>query len=355
MNIKLNYKTILILSLITTIIFTHIMTVGGFLHKNKYIFDATSYKGCIYIASIFENFFISCILFIISFAVIKSTYRMHTKILMLIPLLSFTVFVISFVVIKYQIPILMGPLHIRSIHNLLIINLIKNMIMAILILLTTVLMYTLQQQQLTLIENSKLSIENIHNRYEALKNQLNPHFLFNTLNTLDGLIGFDDDKAHEYIQQLSLTFRYVISNNDVVTVRDELNFVKSYNYLMKIRYGNNLSIQYDIAENYLSYHILPISLQLLVENAVKHNVISDRHQLSINIYTTNNNTIKVENNIRKIVGGKHEEGIGLISLSERYKLQFGKEVVVTNTDNIFTVEVPIIDNKYDTNNKLDKG
>ncbi|MPN35159.1 hypothetical protein SDC9_182654 [bioreactor metagenome] len=216
-------------------------------------------------------------------------------------------------------------------------------------------MYTLQQQQLTLIENSKLSIENIHNRYEALKNQLNPHFLFNTLNTLDGLIGFDDDKAHEYIQQLSLTFRYVISNNDVVTVRDELNFVKSYNYLMKIRYGNNLSIQYDIAENYLSYHILHISLQLLVENAVKHNVISDRHQLSINIYTTNNNTIKVENNIRKIVGGKHEEGIGLISLSERYKLQFGKEVVVTNTDNIFTVEVPIIDNKYDTNNKLDKG
>jgi LytS/YehU family sensor histidine kinase len=181
----------------------------------------------------------------------------------------------------------------------------------------------------------------------VLKNQVDPHFLFNSLNTLDGLIGMDDDRAHEYVQNLSQVFRYAIGNKEIARLDEELNFTESYALLMKIRYGENIQIQYNIEEKYRLWYIMPISLQLLVENAIKHNVISSKHPLVITIETTPNDSIRVLNAIQLKKEAEPGEGIGLANLTERYELLFQKEVSITITD-IFSVEIPLIKELADT-------
>jgi LytS/YehU family sensor histidine kinase len=166
--------------------------------------------------------------------------------------------------------------------------------------------------------------------------------LFNSLNTLDGLIGYDDEKAHNYLQNLSSIFRYTIQNKEITTLKDELHFVESYACLMKIRYGNNLKIQYTVDEKYNNFHIMPISLQLLIENAIKHNVINDKHPLTILIETTENDTIKVSNTIQPKINAEAGEGVGLANLTERYNLLFGKEILITQ-NGVFGVEIPLIE------------
>ena len=228
-------------------------------------------------------------------------------------------------------------------------NLVKDLILLIIVLLSTSQLYSINERQLTLFENERLIADNIRIRYEVLKNQVNPHFLFNSLNTLDGLIGIDNERAHEYVQNLSQVFRYTIGNKEIMHLNEELDFTESYALLMKIRYGDNLQIRYNIDEKYLNYYIVPVSLQLLVENAIKHNVISNRHPLLITIETTQNDTIKVLNAIQPKSGVEHGEGIGLANLTERYEILFQKDINITKTD-IFCVEIPLI--KQQENNTI---
>ena len=236
-----------------------------------------------------------------------------------------------------------------SVNQQITISLIKDLIILIIVLLSTSQLYSINQRQLTLFENEKLLADNIRIRYEVLKNQVNPHFLFNSLNTLDGLIGIDNERAHEYVQNLSQVFRYTIGNKEIMHLDEELDFTESYALLMKIRYGDNLQIRYNIDERYLNYYIVPVSLQLLVENAIKHNVISNRHPLLITIETTQNDTVKVLNAIQPKSGVEHGEGIGLANLPERYEILFQKDINITKTD-IFCVEIPLI--KQQENNTI---
>ena len=241
--------------------------------------------------------------------------------------------------------------------NLVVItNLIKGLIIYVMVLLSTSLFYSVDQRQQTLLENERLIADNIRIRYEVLKNQVDPHFLFNSLNTLDGLIGMDTDRAHEYVQHLSQVFRYAISNKEIMYLNEELNFTESYAHLMKIRYGENFKIQYNIDEKYKTWYIMPISLQLLVENAVKHNVISTKYPLVLTIETTPNDTIRVMNAIQAKKEAEQGEGIGLANLRERYELLFQKEVSITITD-VFCVEIPLIKELEDTkiNNNRDES
>jgi len=229
-----------------------------------------------------------------------------------------------------------------DLHNLFIFtNLMKDLVAAVIVFLSTLTLATVIHNHQTLLENQKLVAENIRNRYEALKNQLNPHFLFNSLNTLDGLIGFDDEKAHSYLQNMSSSFRYAIQNKEITTLVEELQFVESYAYLMKIRYGDNLNIQYAVDEKYNFWYIMPISLQLLIENAIKHNIINDKHPLTIHIKTTEKDTLVVSNTIQPKINAETGEGVGLANLVERYNLLFGKEVMITR-NGVFGVEIPLI-------------
>lgn len=220
-------------------------------------------------------------------------------------------------------------------------NLIKDLILSIIVLLSTFLLNSVSERQQALLENEKLIAENLRIRYEVLKNQVDPHFLFNSLNTLNGLIAIDVDKSQEFVQNLSSVFRYAIGNKEVTYLNEELDFTESYGSLMKIRYGDNLQIITNVSEKYKTYYIMPISLQLLVENAIKHNVISNKNPLIITIETTSSDTIRVLNNIQPKHNVQSGARIGLANIAERYKLLFQKEVIITQTD-IFCVEIPLI-------------
>ncbi|MGN0034052.1 MAG: sensor histidine kinase [Candidatus Limimorpha sp.] len=192
------------------------------------------------------------------------------------------------------------------------------------------------------VENEMLAAENIRTRFEVLKNQMNPHFMFNCLNTLQGLIAIDKDKAQRYLQELSKVLRYTLNNQEVVTLREELDFTYSYCNLMEIRYGENLKVNFNIDDRMLECEILPLSLQVLIENAIKHNVISDKQHLLIDVDTDFDNLSVIVNNV---INRKMEDevgnGIGLANLSERYELKWGRSIVVSVSENNFKVELTL--------------
>lgn len=200
------------------------------------------------------------------------------------------------------------------------------------------------KQQHILVENQQLRTEGLRNQYESLKSQLNPHMLFNSLNTLRSLIREAPDKAQEYTQGLSNVLRYTLQSNEskCVPLSQELEFTHSYMFLLKMRYEENLHFDIDIDNQLLSYLLPPMSLQLLIENAVKHNQISNRHPLTITIRTLGDNSITVSNPIiRKLtpyVGTK----IGLQNLSRRYELLMHQSIVIDSIHEIFSVKLPMI-------------
>lgn len=219
---------------------------------------------------------------------------------------------------------------------------VKDLTILILSFLFTTLIYLINQNQKNMTENQSLVIENLQNRYNALKNQTDPHFLFNSLNTLNGLIGYDDERARKYVEQLSAVFRYTMQDRPIIKLSDELEFVQSYIYLMKIRYHDGLQVQIQHVGIYQDTYILPFGLQILIENAIKHNVISRKAPLRIFIEATDKNTIRVENNLQPKQGEKIATGLGLANLNERYRLMFGKEIEIHSDKAMFVVEIPLI-------------
>ena len=220
-------------------------------------------------------------------------------------------------------------------------NLLKYVVMALTVLLITFLLFVLEQRQKIELENRRLAEENIRIRYDALETKLAPHFLFNSLNTLSGLIGISDQRSLQYVQQLAQTYRYIIQDRKLVTLRDELLFTDSYVYLMQIRYGENLTVVRHIPEEVMDLQCLPISVQLLVENAIKHNVISEKHPLRIEIGVADN-WLTVSNAICLKTGVIEGAGIGLSSLIERYRLLCHQDIVINRTDTEFKVSLPLV-------------
>ncbi|MBQ9639788.1 MAG: histidine kinase [Bacteroidales bacterium] len=203
---------------------------------------------------------------------------------------------------------------------------------------------SLSYQNKLIIEKQQLSEQNVRIRFDTLKTQLSPHFLFNSLNTLDGLIGLDDVNAHRYVQQLASTYRYIMQNRKLVTLREELEFTQSYIYMMHIRYGDNLQVDMQIDNAMLGLYTVPISVQLLVENAIKHNVISNKHPLTISICTdSDHNTLSVSNAIYSKQERPEGEGLGLLSLCERFQLAAARDVDISSSDNLFRVTIPLLD------------
>jgi len=327
-------KTAFRLSITTSITLSLIMLLGYVYNKEFKLPDEYS------LLHIFlSNFIVTYALFLFSFTIIQKKWRKGIR--------TLTIILGSFLIMSV-LSFLFSESAFKLVHRndipislLIVLNLLKDSIVVIIVLLTTALLNSLNERQQAQLENQRLIAENIRIRYEVLKNQVDPHFLFNSLNTLDGLIDIDHGKAHEYVQNLSSVFRYAIGNKEVLHLKEELEFTESYANLMRIRYGENFQIEYRIDEKYLSWFVMPISLQLLVENATKHNIISTKHPLIIIIETTSNDTIRVINNIRLKTEADPGEGIGLANLTERYQLLFQKEIIITKTED-FCVEIPLI-------------
>jgi sensor histidine kinase YesM len=327
-------KSALRLSLAISIFLNAIMFLGYTYNKSF-----GQVNGLRLLFGFFSDFSLFYLLYIFNFRTILQNWKKSIKVWMIFVGSMFIAIILSLFFSKCAIQFL--PAITFSDNFQIITNLIKDSIVYIIVLLSTSLLYSIDQGQKTLLENERLIADNIRIRYEALKNQVDPHFLFNSLNTLDGLIGMNDDKAHEYVAHLSTVFRYAIGNKEIMHLDEELDFTDSYAHLMNIRYGDNFQIRYIISEKYRNWFIMPISLQLLVENAIKHNIISTKHPLFITIETTPNDTIRVMNAIQLKNEIEPGEGIGLANLTERYQLLFQKEIVITQTD-VFCVEIPLI-------------
>ncbi|WP_336833963.1 MULTISPECIES: histidine kinase [Sphingobacterium] len=193
------------------------------------------------------------------------------------------------------------------------------------------------------IKETQQEKEQITAQFESLKNQLDPHFLFNSLNVLNGLIDESPKKASMFTTDLSKIYRYVLEQKDksLVSLQDELAFSKAYLNLLSLRFEEGIQIDLQInAEQHIGF-ILPLSLQLLIENVIKHNVISLKKPLLLKIYRKND-YLYVENNLqkKKVLHGR--SGIGLRNIQERYAILSNRSVHIQESDILFSVGLPII-------------
>lgn len=241
---------------------------------------------------------------------------------------------------NFQLPAINTQIH-HYLHP------VRNLVIGIIVVGSCYIMELIHQKQKVQVENEKLSTENILNQYEALKNQLNPHMLFNSLNTLQSLVREDKHIAISYIKELSAVLRYTLHDNEnkSVTLKEELNFVQAYIYLLKMRFEDNLSFEIVIDESVLNDSLPPMSLQLLIENAVKHNEISNRKPLLIRVGLTTDNYICVSNPIQTKLSTEAGTGIGLANLSKRYRLLYNKEILISADEKTFEVRLPLINEK----------
>ena len=344
----LNHKMAIKLSLGLNILLGLFAFIGViFSEKNHYDFNFSPELIIGHTSRFLAGILSSFLLFEYCFWVFRKKWKVRKTVIFAIFGTIFLTLLISPVFSTFEIR-LFQILPIEFNNRFIILNLIYDLIKSIIIYLVTQTIATsirnqevLFENQRIMFENQRLAAENIKNRYDALKNQLNPHFLFNTLNTLDGLIGYDNEKAHAYLQSLTSSFRYAIQNKKVTTLKEELKFTEAFTYLMKIRYGDNLIIQYAIDEKYHTFYIMPLTLQLLIENAIKHNVVDDEQPLRIMIETTGNETIKVSNTIQPKIDLDAGEKVGLTNLVERYRLMFSADVWIEN-NGVWSVEIPLI-------------
>jgi len=204
--------------------------------------------------------------------------------------------------------------------------------------------YILKKYKESLQEKETLEQLSIQQEFELLKSQVNPHFLFNCFNTLSSLITEDAAKADAFLNELSKVYRYLLSSNEdsLSTLQKELDFIRSYLTLLKTRYGAGLEMQIDINKKYEHYLIPSLTLQLLVENAVKHNVVSKSSPLLIDIFTTTGNKLVVNNNLQKKTQKVTSTKIGLENIKAKYELLNKHEFRVLQDDKNFTVILPLI-------------
>ena len=192
------------------------------------------------------------------------------------------------------------------------------------------------------VRAERLEKEKIATQYESLKNQVNPHFLFNSLNALSELVYENQELAVNYIRQLSEVYRYVLDSrhHEVATFQDELSFLDSFIFLQKIRFGDNLIINVELQKSNKDY-ILPLSMQILLENAIKHNVVSEENPLKIDIYRKENYLI-IKNKVNLKKSMDSGLGIGLENIKMRYKYLSEKPMTINETDGYFSVKIPIL-------------
>ncbi len=195
----------------------------------------------------------------------------------------------------------------------------------------------------TQLEAEQLKKQNIEAQFEALRNQINPHFLFNCFNVLSTLVHKDAEASSKFIAQLSNVYRYLLYNQEkkIVTLKEELAFLDSYTYLLRTRFNDNLIIESKISDGLKQVMVAPASLQMLIENAIKHNVASKKAPLNI-ILQTEGDYIKVSNSLQKKEIEEESTKIGLNNIVSRYKLLSDKPVKIEKTDTLFIVKLPIL-------------
>lgn len=202
----------------------------------------------------------------------------------------------------------------------------------------------LEEKSRLLIQTERQEKEYILSRYETLKNQVNPHFLFNSLNTLAALIYEDPDLAEAFISKLTKVYRYVLEQKQeiVVAIAEELLFMENYVFLQQIRFGDSLVVASNLDEQHLTHFVPPLTIQLLVENAIKHNIVSREHPLYIDLYVEENYLV-IRNNYQARLERVSSTGIGLQNLTERYSFLSQHQPKFYMEDGIYYAKVPLLE------------
>jgi len=204
-----------------------------------------------------------------------------------------------------------------------------------------ILKVNLQLQQ-SKLENEHLKQESLRAQLFSLQQQVSPHFLFNSLSTLKTMV--PDKETKTYVMQLANVYRYLLTFHDHqrITLKEELRFLTSYLYILKERFEEALLVDIDIREDMLHYYIPPISLQILIENAVKHNIISVDEPLQIQIFTDDLGNLIVNNTYQPKLSVEDSNGKGLQNINERYRLLAGKQIDISTSESKFTVTLPLL-------------
>jgi two-component system, LytTR family, sensor kinase len=195
-----------------------------------------------------------------------------------------------------------------------------------------------------LLRTQALEKANLEARYDTLRNQVNPHFLFNSLNTLLMLVG-DNAVASRYVESISEIMRYMLQSQDkeAVLLRDELKIARDYIFIQQSRFGDKLRVDFDVPEQYYHYAIPPLALQMLLENALKHNVVSKEDPLSVRVFIADNRFIVIENTVKARLEKDPSTGIGLENIHSRYLHLSGKDIIVRQENGKFTVMLPLFE------------
>jgi sensor histidine kinase YesM len=197
------------------------------------------------------------------------------------------------------------------------------------------------------IENARhlygLKKETLKAQFETLKNQVNPHFLFNNLNVLSSLIHVDQAAASKFVRQLSKVYRYVLEyrDADTITLEEELAFLEAYAFLLETRFGDSFRLINRIGESCRTCRVPPAVIQMLVENAIKHNVIAKARPLQIELYIEDKYLV-VSNNLQRKSSVEHSSRIGLQNIKSRYEYLSNTRVIVEETPETFSVKIPIL-------------
>jgi two-component system, LytTR family, sensor kinase len=204
--------------------------------------------------------------------------------------------------------------------------------------------YIFEQYKESKMEKAVMAQLSLQQEFETLKNQINPHFLFNCFNTLSSLISVDKKRADQFLNELSKVYRYLLRNNMEMTstVASEMNFINSYFQLLKTRHGDAIMFNTQIEKKYESYWLPSLSLQLLVENAVKHNMLSKNKPLTIHIFTIPGNKLVIHNNLQRRIHKVPSNKIGLENIKTKYLLLKQPGFQVMEDEKNFTVVLPLI-------------
>lgn len=204
--------------------------------------------------------------------------------------------------------------------------------------------YIIDKYKESATEQEMMEKLHLDQEFDHLKQKVNPHFLFNCFNTLSSLISEDKKMAEEFLDELSKVYRYLLRNNEsgMSTVEQEVNFIQSYYQLLKTRHGDSFQMHVKIDGGFMLYELPALSLQLLVENAVKHNVVSKQEPIALTITSTEDGYLVIENNLVKKISKPESMGIGLTNIREKYRLLRRYDIRINEVDNRFVVVLPLI-------------
>ncbi|WP_027376825.1 2TM domain-containing protein [Kaistella palustris] len=196
------------------------------------------------------------------------------------------------------------------------------------------------------VVEQKLIAKSANAQFESLKNQLDPHFLFNSLNVLSALIDENPNQAQRFTSSMSKIYRYVLEQKDkeLVTVEEEIEFAKTYCNLLKTRFEDSVSFAFNVDQNSLKSYVVPLSLQLLLENCIKHNFATSSKPLNIKIFSENG-FLFIENNLQQREQVKESAGIGISNIVQRYSLLTRQNVFIEKSDSFFRVKIPMLTTK----------